>query len=267
MLIIGESINGTIEKVGRAILERNEAFLCDLAKVQVESGAEAIDVNAGVAGGNELEDLPWLVQIVQEKVAVPLMIDSANPEALEAALSVYQGKEPPLLNSVSSEEQKWKKLFPLVTKRGCKVVVLCMDDQGIPKTADGRVTIAKELFRRLTDGGLPPDFIYFDPLVLSVAVDSEAPLITLETIRMLRSSFPASHVICGLSNVSMGLPGRKLINRTFLAMAIAFGLDTLLIDVRDQALFSLVQAAKVLTGQDPYCLNYIQAYREKRLWV
>jgi len=267
MLIIGESINGTIQKVGEAILNRDDIFLRELAKVQYQYGAHSLDVNAGVAGGNEVEDLPWLAEIVQKEVPIPLMLDSANPEALKAALSVYHHSEPPILNSISGEEEKWNKLYPVIVEKKCKIVVLLMDDQGIPKTIEERLNIAKRLYKKLIEADFPPDYIYFDILVLSVAVEPEGALITLDTIKAIRSNFPDSHTICGVSNVSMGLPGRKLINRTFLTMAIAAGLDTLLIDVRDQALLSSIFASRVLMNQDPYCLEYLKAYREKKILV
>jgi len=267
MLIIGESINGTIQKVGQAILDRNEAFLKELAKTQYECGANYLDVNAGVARGDEVNDLPWLVQIVQKDVPVPLVIDSANPEAIKAALSIYRHSEPPLLNSISGETEKWNKLFPVIVEKKCKIVVLLMDDKGIPKTTDERMAIAKRLSERLTGGGIPSENIYFDPLVLSVGVETDAALVTLETIRTLRYDFPNSHIISGVSNVSMGLPGRRLINRTFLTMAIYAGLDTLLIDVRDQSLMSSIYTSKILVNQDPYCLQYLKAYREKKILV
>jgi cobalamin-dependent methionine synthase I len=261
MLIIGESINGTIPKVGQAILDRNQTFLQELARAQYECGAHLLDVNAGVAGGNEVEDLPWLVEIVQKEVPLPLMLDSANPEALKAALSVYCHSEPPILNSISGETEKWNKLFPVVVEKKCKIVVLLMDDKGIPRTMDERMVVAKKLFERLTEAKIPSDYIYFDPLVLSVAVETDAALTTLETIKTIRANFPDAHIICGVSNISMGLPGRKLINKTFLTMAIYAGLDTLLIDVRDQPLMSSIYASKALTHQDPYCLEYLKAYR------
>jgi cobalamin-dependent methionine synthase I len=265
MLLIGESINGTIQKVGQAILGRNEAFLRELAREQYEYGAHFLDVNAGVAGGDEVEDLPWLVEIVQKEVPIPLMLDSANPAALMAALPVYQNAEPPILNSISGEEAKWNKLYPVIAEKKCKIVVLLMDDQGIPKTIEERVKIAHRLFQKLIQADIPPDYIYFDILVLSVAVEPEAALITLETIKTIRSHFPNSHTICGVSNVSMGLPGRRLINRTFLTMAISAGLDTLLIDVRDKALLSAIYPSRILVNQDPYCLEYLKAYREKKI--
>jgi 5-methyltetrahydrofolate--homocysteine methyltransferase len=267
MMIVGESINGSINTVGTAILDRNAPFLKALAKGQYERGAHVLDVNAGVPGGNECEDLPWLIHLIQEEVPIPLMIDSANPEAIKASLSVYRHQEPPILNSISGEREKWDKLFPVLVEKKIKVVVLCMDDQGIPKTVEERLTIATKLFKSLQEGGIPADHIYFDPLVLSVSVEPEAAVMALETIRKLRSKFPSSHTICGVSNVSMGLPVRRLINQTFLIMAIHAGLDTLLIDVRDPSLLSSVYASKVLINQDPYCLEYLQAYRHQKIFV
>ena len=267
MLIIGESINGTIQKVGEAILNRDDIFLRELAKTQYECGAQMLDVNAGIAGGNEVEDLPWVIETVQKEAPIPLMIDSANPDALNAALAVYRNSEPPILNSISGEEEKWNRLFPILVERKCKIVVLLMDDKGIPKTIEERLNIAKRLYKKLIEADFPPDYIYFDILVLSVAVEPEAALVTLETIQTIRSHFPNSHITCGVSNVSMGLPGRRLINRTFLTMAVYAGLDTFLIDVRDQALVSSVYASKAITNQDPYCLEFLQTYREKKIKV
>jgi 5-methyltetrahydrofolate--homocysteine methyltransferase len=220
-----------------------------------------------VAGGDEMEDLPWVVDTVQKEVPLPLMIDSANPEALKASLSVYRHPEPPILNSISGEEEKWNKLFPVLVEKKCKVVVLCMDDQGIPKTIGERVNIAHKLFHNLIALDIPADYIYFDILALSVAVEPDAALLTLETIKIIRSNFPTSHTICGVSNVSMGLPGRRLINRTFLTMAIAAGLDSLLVDVRDQSLMSSIYASKVLINEDFYCLEYLKAYRSKKILI
>jgi 5-methyltetrahydrofolate--homocysteine methyltransferase len=142
-----------------------------------------------------------------------------------------------------------------------------MDDQGIPKTAEERVAIASRLFQDLTQAGIPSDHIYLDPLVLPIGVEPEGATVTLETMRALRTLFSNSHIICGASNVSMGLPGRKLINRTFLTMAIYAGLDTLLIDVRDQALMSSVYASQILINQDPYCTQYLKAYRAKKILI
>ncbi len=188
----------------------------ELAKIQYECGAHFLDINAGVAGGNEIDDLCWLVELVQEEVPIPLMIDSANPEALKAALSVYRHSEPPILNSISGEKEKWDQLFPLVTEKKCKVVVLLMDDQGIPKTIEERLGIAKRLYQNLVQANIPPDYIFFDILVLSVAVEPDAALVALETIKTIRSNFPQSHITCGVSNVQHGAPCKEIDQPDFL---------------------------------------------------
>ncbi len=267
MLLIGESINGSIQKVGQAILKRDKQFIQELARAQYECGAHILDVNAGVVGGNEVQDLPWVVHVIQQEVSLPLMLDSANPEALESALKVYSHFEPPIINSISGEEAKWNKLFPIVAEKKYKIVILLMDDQGIPKTVKGKLNIAKRLYQKLMDAGFPPDYIYFDILVLSTAVEPETVVLTLETIKAIRSNFPKSHTICGISNVSIGLPGRRLINRTFVVMSISAGLHALLVDVRDRPLMSSIYAARVLLNQDPYCLEYLKAYREKKILI
>ena len=263
-MIVGESINGTIQGVGEAILQRNGSFVRDLARIQCEHGAAMLDVNAGVAGGNEVVDLAWLVEVVQQEVSVPLMIDSADPSAIEAAYTAYRHDEPPIVNSISGETEKWDRLFPVLAEKKPRVVALCMDDQGIARTVEERLKVARKVFNGLVDGGIPPSMIYFDPLVLSVGVEPEQAQVTLDTIRALRSTFPDSHIICGVSNVSMGLPARRLLNRTFLAMATYAGLDTLFVDVRDQGLLSTIYASKVLVNQDLYCSEYITAYRANR---
>jgi cobalamin-dependent methionine synthase I len=265
MLIIGESINGTIPSVGSAIAGRDEAFLAALAKTQVDAGAQMLDVNAGIAGGNEVEDLPWLIALVQKAVKVPLMLDSNNPEALKKGLDVYQHAEPPILNSISGETKKMDRLLPILSSRKCRIVCLCMDDEGVPTHIEKRMAVAHKLFPLLREAGLSPGEIFFDPLVLGLAFNPEGALVTLKTMERLKNDFPDAHVTCGLSNIGIELPARKLINRSFLAMAAFAGLDTFLIDVRDRGLMASITASMALTGKDPNLRGYLKAYRAKQL--
>lgn len=265
MLIIGESINGTIPSVGTAIVDRNENFLSELAKEQIEKGAQVLDINAGVAEGNEVEDLPWLVQLIQKKISCPLMIDSNDPEALKAGLGVYNHREPPIVNSISGEKKKIDNILPLISGKNYRIVTLCMDDHGIPTTPEKRIEVARQLYPTLKDAGIPPQNIYFDPLVLSLGLNWEGAMVTLKTVELLRKEFTESHIICGLSNVGVELPLRKLVNRSFLPMAAYAGLDTFLIDVRDKALTSTLIASTALIGKDPDCTEYLKAYRKKKL--
>lgn len=267
MLIIGESINGTIPKVSQAILNKDETFIKELAKVQVRFGAQMLDVNAGVGGSNEVENIVWAVEVVQKEVTVPLMIDSSNVQAIKAALTVYQHEEKPIINSITAEREKLEALLPVVAKWKCKIVALCMGDQGIPESVEERLRLATILFEELTAVSISPKDIYFDPLVLSAGINPEASMVTFETLKLIKERFPESHTICGISNAGMGLPGRKLINRVFMVLAVASGLDTVFIDVRDRSLISSLYAAMLLTNQDPYALNYTNAFREKKLEV
>jgi len=265
MLIIGESINGTIPAVGTAILEHDEKFLSELAKEQINQGAQMLDINAGVGGGNEIEDLPWLVSLIQKTVSFPLMLDSNNPEALKAGLGAYNHREPPIVNSISGEKKKIDGILPTISGKNCRIVALCMDDNGIPTSIEKRVKVARQLYPILKEAGLNLPNIYFDPLVLGLGLNWEGAMITLKTIEVLKREFPESHIICGLSNISVELPLRKLINRNFLPMAAYAGLDTFLIDVRDKALMSTLIASMALMGKDPDCSRYLKSYRMKKL--
>ncbi len=267
MLLIGESINGTAQKVGDAILTRDEAFIADLARAQCDAGAHMLDINAGVAGGNEAENLVWLLDVVQSAVPVPLVIDSADPEALAAALDAYRHAERPIVNSITGEAQKWNALLPVLAEHRTRVVALCMDDNGIPKNVEGRIEIAGRLFDALIQRGMAAGDIYFDPLVLPCAVEPAQGLVALEAIRALRQRFSEAHTVCAVSNLSTGLPARRLLNRSFCAMAIYAGLDSVVLDVRDKALMSTIAAGKAIVNQDAYCMEYITAYRSGTLTV
>lgn len=263
MLIVGEKINTSRSSIAPAVEKRDAAFIQDLARKQAEAGANMIDVNAGTLLGDEPAALAWLVQTVQAVLDMPCCLDSPNPVAIEAALKVHKGKA--LINSVSGEAERFNKIAPLVKKFGCSVVGLCMDDKGIPETAEGRLEVAKSLVSRLNDMGINDEDIYLDPLVQPISVNPQAAAVTLDTIGGITARLPRVHKICGLSNVSFGLPARKVINQSFMAMAIGRGLDGAIVDPLDGRLMALGLAATALAGQDEYCANYLAAYRKGKL--
>ncbi len=263
MLIVGESINSTIAKVGEAVKSRDAAFIEKLAREQVEAGAQMLDVNAGGAGMNEPEGLVWLVNTVQRVVDVPLVLDSADPEALKAALVVHKGH--PMINSISGEKHKMDALLPLVAGNDCSVIALCMDNRGIPDTAEARLEVAHLMVERATAEGVRPEDIYIDPLILSLGADWQASRVSLDTIRIIRKDLPDVRVVGGMSNVGFGMPKRRLLNRIFLAMSMAIGLDAAVIDVRDKKLMTTIFAADAILGNDTYCKSFIKAYRAGKL--
>jgi len=265
MLIIGETLNAALPSVGQAVISRDRDLLTSLAHSQVEAGAQMLDVNAGgLAGHDEVADLVWMIETVQEAASVPLILDSSLPEALRAALAVYRGPRP-FLSSMTGEAARVQGVLPLAVEHGTGVVALCMDENGIPATADGRLAIAEHLLESATAAGLQPEDLYFDPLVLAVSSDHRAGAVTLETLQAIVRRWPEVRTVCGMSNVGFGLPRRRLLNRTFGSMLVYCGLSAFILDVRDRALVSTLLAAQVLAGNDPWCRTYLRSHRAGKL--
>jgi 5-methyltetrahydrofolate corrinoid/iron sulfur protein methyltransferase len=263
MIIIGEKINGTRKAVAQAIRERDADFIRNLAKSQVEAGSAYLDVNAGTAPEREPEDMAWLVTMIQEACDAPLSLDSANPKALRAGLDLV--KHPPIINSVSGERPRVEGVLPLALEYKTSLILLALDDAGIPNTADGRMKIVDRLVGLATAGGLTEEKLYIDPLVTAISTGTDSALVTLETIRKIRSAFPLAHITSGLSNISFGMPLRSLINRTFMAMAVQAGLDSAIADPNDQGLIETMTAADMLIGKDRYCQTFNRAFRTGKI--
>jgi 5-methyltetrahydrofolate--homocysteine methyltransferase len=262
MLIVGERINASRKNIKPAIESKDANFIVKEATEQVNAGAHLVDVNAGVFVKREVEYLPWLVETIQAKIDVPLCIDSPDPKAITAALAVHKGQ--PMINSISLERKRFEEVLPLIKKYKAKVVALCMSDEGMPKTADERFDIATELIEKLTKADVPADDIYVDPLVMAVSTDSSFGIEFLRAVRRIMEGHQGVHTICGLSNISYGLPLRKQINQIFSVMAMAMGLDALIIDPLDRRMMTNILMAETLMGADPYCSRYLSAYRDGR---
>jgi 5-methyltetrahydrofolate--homocysteine methyltransferase len=258
VFVVGERINATRKRVGEAVRNRDAEHIKQEALKQVEAGADMLDVNGGVAG-DEVEALPWLVELVQEVVEVPLCLDSPNPEALAKALPLCN--LPPMINSISGEGDKLEKLGPLAVEFDASVIALCLSDGGMPKGVDDRLETASKLVEGLTGLGVPIGRIYIDPCVFPTSTDGNAGSYVLAAIRRLRTDYPDAHTICGASNISFGLPLRKLINGAFLAMLMANGLDSAIIDPCDKITNAMLLASRALLGRDEFCAKYLEAYR------
>jgi len=263
MKIIGEKINGTRKMVAKAIAERDAEFIQNLARKQVEGGASWLDINAGTHPEREPADLVWLIKLVQDVVEVPLCLDSANPNALRIAMK--EVKKTPMINSISGEENRLKEILPIVAEFGCEVIALCMDDKGIPATSEGRLDVIRKVFATTRGAGVPDEKLYIDPLAMTIATNTAAGGIIFGAMRAIRAEFPQTHISCGLSNVSFGMPVRALINRSFLVLALDAGMDTAIIDPNDRELQAAMYAADLLLGHDKHCLNYTRAFRAGKL--
>jgi 5-methyltetrahydrofolate--homocysteine methyltransferase len=264
MIIIGERINATRKRVREAIAKKDKAFLQKLAVDQVEAGADYIDVNAGTFPEEEAELMEWLVQVVQEVVEVPLSLDSANPAALEAGLKLHRNGRP-IINSITAEEAKFRKVVPLILQYQTPVLTLSLDDSGITKTAEERFVVARKLIEALCAEGIAQDQIYLDPLIQPISVQNDFGVIAIEVIRRVKQEFPAVNTTCGLSNISFGLPQRAKLNRCFLIMAMAAGLDSAILDPLDREMMDAIRASEALLGKDHFCKNYIKAFRESKV--
>ncbi len=265
MIVIGENINASIKEVGNAIVERNEPFIRDLARRQKEGGADYLEVNSGlrIYPEEEAEDLEWLVPIVQEETGLPVCIDSAYPLVHRAVLKRHQGQA--ILNSINGEPGPWEEILPLAREHGCAVVGLLSDRKGIPSQAAGRVKIAEKIMAGLSSFGIPLDRLLIDPVVMPISFDTTNALVFLDTLTELKRRFPEVKTVSALSNVSYGLPRRRVINRAFLILALGAGLDGAIINPLDQKMMALKAATEALVNQDPFCQRYLAAYRAGKL--
>lgn len=266
MFIIGEKLNSTRKKVREMIENRDIALIQDLARKQMESGADMLDVNSSAAGGDKAENMSWLVKTVQEVVDVPLCIDSPNPEEIKIGLETHDwDKGKALVNSITGEKEKIDRLLPVIKRYHCAVIALAMDERGISDHSKTRVEIADRLIKLLREAGLPFQDIYIDPLVVPIGTNDQNGLITMETIRCVREAYPEVRIVTGLSNISFGLPERKLINQVFMMLTMGCGMDAAIIDPTDKRMMAMIKTASVLLGEDRFCMGYIKAFREGRL--
>jgi len=260
MIIVGEKINSSRKSVKEAIEKRDMAFIINMAQDQAEAGAHYIDVNAGTFVNEEIECLCWLVETVQSKLDLPLCLDSPNPRALSKAMKCHRGE--PMINSISMEADRLESILPIVTSQSCQIVALCMGQTSMPTTVEERVEVGAELINKLIDNGIPLDKIYVDPLVQPISVDTGMGSATLGAIKQIMSDFPGVNTICGLSNISFGLPERRVINRNFLTLCMSYGLSASILDPTDDKLMATLLTVDMLLGRDEYCEHYIDGYQK-----
>lgn len=264
MLIVGERINTSRKLVNRAVADRDAAYIQADVTSQIDAGADVIDVNAGSRKNSEVDDLFWLIEVIQNALPqVRLCIDSPNPDSLKAVLD--QVDHPPMLNSTTGERFRFEGMAPIVQMRECDIVALCIDDRGIPKRTEQALENAVRIVSDLEILGVKRERIYVDPVIQAVSANQNAALMVIETIDRLRVELEGVNVICGLSNISFGLPKRPLVNRAFLTLAMNAGLDAAILDPLDKKLMGTLRASAVLLGQDPWCQAYTAAFREGRL--
>jgi 5-methyltetrahydrofolate--homocysteine methyltransferase len=260
-VIIGERINPTRrKKLAESMAQGDFSLVQEDARKQVEAGAHVLDVNAGVPGADEPVLLRGAVQAVMQVAEVPLCIDTANPDALEAALSVYPGKA--LINSTTAEESMMGRVFPLAKRYGAAVIGVITDESGVPATPEARLQVARRLVDKASDYGIPPEDIVVDCLALTVGADHYAGRITLDSIQQVKEELGVN-LSLGASNVSFGLPDRKIVNVAYLALAIARGLTAAITDPTVPEIQTTILACDLLMGRDEYAMRWIKAFRKR----
>lgn len=263
MLIIGERINSSRKQIAKAIASHNAGFIQNEAKAQVKAGATYIDLNAGSFIGEESKHLKWLIEVVQECIDHPLCIDSPDQKVIKEVLPMV--KTAPMINSITLEADRLQGILPLVAGYNAKVIALCQTQDSIAESTEDKVRFAGQLVETVTASGVALDDLYIDPLVYPLGTNTGSAKATLDAIEQIMKKFPGVHTTCGLTNISYGLPQRRLVNRTFLVSAIGRGLDSAIIDPTDKKLYGSIKAALMVMGKDEFCMHYISAFKEGRL--
>jgi 5-methyltetrahydrofolate corrinoid/iron sulfur protein methyltransferase len=262
MFIIGELINGMYSNISAAIKERNKKEIQKCALDQVACGADALDVNCGPASKQPLVDMPWLVESIQEVTDKPLCLDSSRPAVIEEGLRAARNKT--IINSTTADVEKLDALIPLAKKYKSKLIGIAISAKGVPQNKDQRLELAATIVDNCQGQGFSIEDLYLDPIVLPVNVAQAQMKDILESISEFKIiSEPGAKTILGLSNVSQGAHLRSLINRTFLTMAVAYGLDSAILDPKDKELIDTLITAELILNKNIYCDSYLEAYRKK----
>lgn len=254
-ILIGERINPTGKpRMKAALKENNMDYLLNEAVSQQEKGVHILDVNVGLPDINEAEMLCNAVTEIQGVSSLPLQLDTSDPEAMEKAMRLYNGK--PMINSVNGKAESMEAIFPLVRKYGGVIVALTLDENGIPETAEGRIAIAEKIYKTAAEYGISAKEIVVDPLALTISSDSSAALATLETIKALKAKYN-SRTSLGVSNISFGLPNRDFINSAFFAMALNNGLSAAIMNPYSLDMMKTYHSFLALNNMDESCVSYI----------
>ncbi len=260
MILIGERINAGFKDVKAAIIDKNADVIKEWAVKQTKAGATYLDVAIGTAS-NKPEDLCWMIDAVQSVCNTPISIDINKPLLLKEAIKLC--KKPPLVNSTPAIEAKMDEILPLVAEYKASVIGLVMNEEGSPKTVDKRIENAGILLAKCMDYGIPSDHLFLDPIIMPIKHMQDQPKVTLQAVSQFTIfADPPCHIVCGLTNASNGAIHKKLMNRTYMAMLIANGMDAVILDVCDTELVDTILTAELIMNRSLYADSYIEAFRK-----
>jgi 5-methyltetrahydrofolate corrinoid/iron sulfur protein methyltransferase len=262
VILIGERINAGFKDIATAIREKNPAAVEKWAKRQTEAGATYLDVNIGAAS-RDPADMAWLVKTVQKAVPTKISVDSTKVEVVRAGLEALDGGGA-LINSTTADPGKLEKLVPLAVEYDASLLGVAMDERGSPQNVERRVENGAMIFMTALEGGLPPERIILDPILMPIKFMQEQVPNVLEAIaQYIHLSDPPPHISVGLSNIASKTTERGRIVRTFLVMAMAHGLDAAICDVCDEELIAAVATAELMLNKEIYSDSYVRAFRIK----
>jgi 5-methyltetrahydrofolate corrinoid/iron sulfur protein methyltransferase len=261
--IIGERINGMFLDVKQAIVDRDARVIQDLARRQMDAGADALDVNVGPASADAEGCLLWLVECIRKVSQAPLAIDTAKWSVMSKVVPRVPGDV--VINSSKADPDTLQQYLGLAKEKGASLIALTIDRQGVPSDVDRRVEMGAAILATANEMGLPMDRLFIDTIILPVNVAPKQPSNVMEAMRQLAMfSDPRPHFLLGLSNVSQNCKQRPLLNRTYLAMAVASGLDSAILDPLDTELVDAAIAAELMTGKIIYCDSFLSAERQRK---
>ena len=259
MIIIAEKLNGSIPAMAKAIADHDEAYIKDIAIKEAEAGSDFIDCCASVEVG-EVETLNWIIETVQSVVDTPIAVDSPNARVCIECMKTC--KKPGLINSVSGEGDKIDVVFPVIADTKWDVMALLCDDTGIPKTAEDRIRVLDNIMARAKEFGIKESRIHIDPLVEMLCTSEDGISMVIEVMKYIKEHYPKAHISGAVSNISFNLPYRKILNIAFAVLAISAGMDSGVLDPLNRDLRGAIYAAEAMMGQDDFCMEYINAFRD-----
>ncbi len=260
MIIIGEKINGAIPSVAQAIAEKDEGHIKNLAMTQSEAGSAFIDICASTDVSIELETMKWLIDLVQDVTKTPIAVDSPDGEICAKCIEFCN--RPGLVNSVSMEGNKIEQVFPVIADTQWQCVALLCDDTGIPQSGEQRLKVFGNIMEQAKKYKIDPSRLHIDPLVEMLCTSEDGINTVIDVIREIKRQYPTIHVTGGASNISFNLPARKFVNQAFLVVAMWAGMDSAIINPLHKHMMGLIYATEALKGNDEYCMEYIEGYRE-----
>jgi len=259
MIIIAEKLNGSIPAMAKAIAEHDEQYIKDIAIKEAEAGSDFIDCCASVEVG-EVETLNWIIETVQSVVDTPIAVDSPNARVCIECMKTC--RKPGLINSVSGEGDKIDVVFPVIADTKWDVMALLCDDTGIPKSAADRIRVLDNIMARAREFGIAEKRIHIDPLVEMLCTAEDGIAMVIEVMKYIKEHYPKAHISGAVSNISFNLPYRKILNIAFAVMAIGAGMDSGVLDPLNRDLRGAIYAAEAMMGQDDFCMEYINAFRD-----